>query len=270
MGAFVSARRLCDVVARTDAAGLPFDQKVAIVTGGGSGIGRATALALARLGARVVIGNRRPDRGEETVALIRRAGGEAAFHVTDVNDSEEVRALVGFAVERYGGLHIAFNNAGFQEPRALLAEQPEEIFDRVVNTNLRGVYLCMKFEIPEMLQQGGGAIVNCASVSGLRNMYPGIALYSASKAAVVSLTKSAAMEYAQQGIRINAVAPGRILTDMLAGSGATHLESFAAGLPMRRLGTPEEVANAVVWLVSDEASFVTGHVVAVDGGFLSQ
>lgn len=244
--------------------------KVAIVTGGGSGIGRAVALALAGHDARVVVAGRRASPGEETVAAIRRAGGQAAFRRTDVTVSAEVAALVRFAVDAFGSLDIAFNNAGFQEPRVLLAEQPEEAFDTVFATNVKGLYLCLKYEIAQMLETGGGVIVNNASVSGIRNPNPGLALYSASKSAVISLTKSAAMEYAARNIRINAVAPGRVVTEMMLRSGIDDMARVAEGLPLKRMGRPEEIAQAVVWLASDAASFVVGHTVCVDGGFLSQ
>ncbi|HWK46060.1 MAG TPA: glucose 1-dehydrogenase [Stellaceae bacterium] len=244
--------------------------KVALVTGGGSGIGRATALVLAGEGAAVVVSNRRASLGQETVDMIHAAGRSGAFQAADVTRPEDVQTLVDFTVDRFGRLDIAFNNAGAMEPRALLHEQTLEMFDMVFDTNVRGVFLCMRSEIDQMLKGGGGVIVNCGSVSGIRNANPGISAYSAAKCALHSLTRSAAMEYAAKGIRINAVAPGRILTDMLANAGVQDLESFANGLPMRRLGRPEEIAETVIWLASDAASFVTGQVVGVDGGFLAQ
>ncbi|MGQ3032174.1 MAG: SDR family NAD(P)-dependent oxidoreductase, partial [Ferrovibrionaceae bacterium] len=167
------------------------------------------------------------------------------------------------------GLDIAFNNAGFQERRAELAAQPEAVYDAVFDVNVRGLFLAMKAQIPLMLARGGGVIVNNASVSGLRNPNPGLSLYAASKAAAVSLTRSAAMEYAPRGVRINAVSPGRVETPMMLASGIADMSAVAAGLPIRRLGTPEEVAEAVLWLASPQSGFVVGHNLCVDGGFMS-
>lgn len=245
-----------------------FSGKVALVTGGGSGIGRAAALALARKGAAVVIAGRRETEGQEVAGEIRGLGADALFLRTDVRRREEVVALTDRIVERFGRLDIAFNNAGYQEPRAPLAEQTADQYDRVFDTNVRALFDCMQQQLRVM--RAGGAIVNNTSVSGMRNPNPGLALYSAAKAAAISLTRSAAMEYAPQGIRINAVAPGRIVTDMMMRAGIADPSLIAAGLPVRRMGEPEEVAAAVVWLASDAASFVHGHVLSVDGGFLAQ
>jgi NAD(P)-dependent dehydrogenase (short-subunit alcohol dehydrogenase family) len=243
--------------------------KVAVVTGAGRGIGRATALALARRGATVIAANRRPGDGEALTAEIAAFGGKAHFVATDVAEPAQLKRLMDQAVAHCGRIDIVFNNAGYQEPRAPLADTPEDAFDLVFHTNVRSVWLGMKYALAHMLSQGSGSIVNCASVSGLRNPNPGLALYSASKAAVVSLTRSAAMEYAEKGIRINAVAPGRIVTDMMLGSRIMDMSAVAAGLPLRRMGQPEEVAEAVVWLASDAAAFVVGHVLCVDGGFMA-
>lgn len=244
--------------------------RAALVTGGGSGIGRATALALAREGARVVVANRRIQEGEETAALIRDAGGEAAFTRVDLREPAEIDALFETARRAFGPVTIGFNNAAVQERRAPLAEAGADVYEHVFGVNVRALLRCMQHEIRHMLEAGGGVIVNNASVSGTRNPNPGLGLYCASKAAVISLTRSAAMEYGPHRIRVNAVSPGRVRTEMMLASGIADMSEVARGLPLRRLGEPEEVAAAVVWLASAAASFVTGHVLAVDGGFLSQ
>lgn len=246
-----------------------FSGKVAVITGAGRGIGRATALAFARRGASIVAANRRVADGEKLVAEISAAGGNAHFVATDITQPDQIKRLMDEAMSRFGRLDILFNNAGYQEPRTPVADTPDESFDRVFHTNARSAWLGMKYALAYMVPQGSGAIVNCASVSGLRNPNPGLALYSASKAAVISLTRSAAMEYAEKGIRINAVAPGRVVTDMMLGSKIMDMGAVAAGLPLRRMGKPEEVAEAVVWLASDAASFVVGHVLCTDGGFMA-
>ncbi len=240
-----------------------------VVTGGGAGIGRATAIAFARQGARVVIGNRDATRGAATVALIEQEGGTARFVPTDVTRAADVERLIQAAVTTYGRLDVLFNNAGTFGPLGLLGEQDADALDQVLQTNVRGVFLGMKYALAPMLAQGRGVIVNNASTTGARNATLGVSLYAAAKAAVISLTRSAALEYAERGIRVNAVAPGRIATEMLAHAAGGDPERFAVTLPMRRLGTPEEVADAVLWLSSDAAAFVTGHVLAVDGGFLA-
>ena len=249
-----------------------FEGKVALVTGGGSGIGRATALAFARDSARVVIGNRNVQRGEETVSMIRAAGGTASFRRTDILVAADIEALVKHAVSEYGGLDLAFNNAGIEgEPRPL-AEQTEANYDAVMDINVKGVWLSMKYEIPRMLDQGGGAIVNCASVAGVIG-FPGIGIYSASKHAVIGLTKAAALEYSAQGIRVNAVNPAVIDTEMvdrLADGMNMKKDDLTTFHPIGRLGRVEEVAEAVLWLCSEKASFVTGHSLMVDGGFTAR
>jgi NAD(P)-dependent dehydrogenase (short-subunit alcohol dehydrogenase family) len=245
--------------------------RVALVTGAGTGIGRASALAFAAAGAAaVVIAGRRRAEGEQAADAVRAAGAESLFIETDVTRIGDIERMVGTTVERFGRLDIAFNNAGFQEKRGRLAEQDDATFTKVFDTNVRAAFHCMQVEIRAMLAQGGGVIVNNASVSGTRNPNVGLSLYSASKAALISLTRSAAMEYAEQGIRINAVSPGRVVTDMMLRSGIADMAQVAAGLPLRRMGQPEEVANAVVWLASDASSFVVGHVLSTDGGFLAQ
>lgn len=241
--------------------------KAVLVSGGTSGIGRATALAFARAGARVMVAGRDAARGAEVVAA---AGGGAAFVEADLAQAGAADRMVEATVARFGRLDVAFNNAGHQERRAPLAEQDDAVYDAVFDTNLRAVFRAMRRQIPAMLAGGGGTIVNNASVSGVRNPNPGLSLYAASKAAVISLTRSAALEYAPHGLRINAVSPGRVVTPMMLGSGIADMAAVAAGLPVRRMGEPEEVAAAVLWLASDAASFVVGHNLCVDGGFLAQ
>lgn len=246
--------------------------KVALVTGASSGIGRATALAFARAGAKVVVADRAVAGGEETASMIQGAGGHAIFVRTNVTQAVEVDALMAQVVETYGRLDYAHNNAGVAGARAHTADYPEDMWQRVLNVNLTGVWLCMKYEIPHMLAQGGGAIVNTASVAGLVGI-AGNAAYNASKHGVVGLTKTAALEYATHGIRINAVCPGVIGTEFIqqAIHNTPALEQqYLAAEPIGRLGTPEEIAEAVLWLCSDAASFVTGHAMAVDGGWVAQ
>jgi len=246
--------------------------KVALVTGGASGIGRATALTFAREGAKLVIADMNEDGGQQTVHLITEQGGEAIFVRTDVSQAVEVQALISKAVETYGRLDCAHNNAGIAGGvRARTAEYPEDRWHQVIAVNLTGVWLCMKYEIPQMLHQGGGTIVNTASAAGLVGSR-GTSAYVASKHGVVGLTKTAALEYAQQGIRVNCVCPGAIQTPMTdrAWSDPERRARVIASEPIGRIGNPEEVAEAVVWLCSDAASFVTGHAMSIDGGLVAQ
>ena len=248
------------------------DGKVALVTGGGSGIGRATCRAMAREGARVVVADVVVEGGEETVTMIKDAGGEATFVKADVSKAAEVEAMVATVIDTYGRIDCAFNNAGIEGPVCSTVEYTEEDFDRVVGIDLTGVWLCMKYEIPHMLKQGGGAIVNTASVAGLVG-FQGISAYVASKHGVNGLTKTAALEYAKSGIRVNSVCPGVIETPMVKRAfekSPGMEEGVAAVEPVGRLGQPEEIAEAVVWLCSDAASFVTGVPMAVDGGLVAQ
>jgi NAD(P)-dependent dehydrogenase (short-subunit alcohol dehydrogenase family) len=246
--------------------------KVALITGAGSGIGRASALTFAREGAKVVVADVIVEGGEETVRLIHQAGGEAVFMRADVSQAAEVEALVKKAVATYGRLDCAHNNAGIEGPGATTVDYAEARWDRVIAVNLKGVWLCMKYEIPEMLKHGGGAIVNTASTAGLVG-YPRGSAYVASKHGVVGLTKTAALEYAKSGVRVNAVCPGAIDTPMM-GRITDHRPQRAARMaaaePVGRMGQPGEIAEAVVWLCSDAASFVTGHAMAVDGAMTAQ
>jgi NAD(P)-dependent dehydrogenase (short-subunit alcohol dehydrogenase family) len=248
-----------------------FSGKVAIVTGGNSGIGREVCLALAREGAQVLVAARREAEGAETERLIRAAGGDALFVPTDVTRSDSVKEMVRRCIERYGRLDIAFNNAGITgSVSSTILEAEEADFDATIAVNLKGTWLCMKHEIPALLRGGGGSIVNCSSTAGLRGGARAAAYYS-SKHGLIGLTKSVALEYAAQGIRINAVCPGMTETELMTRQIATAPEKFAAikqRIPMGRAGSVSEIAAAVLWLCSDESSYSTGSVLSVDGGFV--
>ncbi|MBV8770898.1 MAG: SDR family oxidoreductase [Deltaproteobacteria bacterium] len=253
-----------------------FEQKVALVTGGASGIGRAAAVAFAREGANVVVADVETAGGEETVRMVRAAGGTAFFVQADVSRANEVERMVSQGMQTYGRLDCAFNNAGIQGDLAQTVACSEENWQRIIAINLTGVWLCMKYEIPPMLARGGGAIVNTASNFGLVGS-DGMPAYAASKHGVVGLSKTAALEYARAGMRINAVCPGptqtRLGEQILSRQpdlAKRIVEGIMAREPMGRMGRPEEIAAAVVWLCSDAASFVTGAVIAVDGGFVAQ
>lgn len=268
--------------------------KVGLVTGGAMGIGRATALAFAREGARVVIADILEQEGRETVGLVQRAGGQATFVRCDVTRAAEVEGMVQKAVETFGRLDCVSNNAGFEGEWAATVECSEENWDRVINVNLKGAWLCLKYELQQMLQQGGGAIVNIASVAGVV-AERGMPAYAAAKGGVIQLTRTAAVEYASSGVRVNAVCPGAVQTPMLERSMANlNVSALAPGSvrsplmgrvvnrllrskmghgalmkfmqPLGRPAQPEEIAEAVVWLCSDAASFITGHALLVDGG----
>ncbi len=248
------------------------ENKVALVTGAASGIGRATALAFAREGARVVVADVASEGGEQTVQMIKDAGGEAIFVKTDVSQPVEVEALVRKAVETYGRLDCAHNNAGIEGTVKLTADYAEEDWDRVIDINLTGIWLCLRAEIAQMLKQEGGSIVNTSSVFGMVGA-PYYSAYGASKMGVAALTKTSALDYAQSGIRINAICPGVIHTPMIdrTVNGNAEIEAQLIALePVGRMGKPGEVAESVVWLCSDRASFVTGHALEVDGGYLAR
>jgi NAD(P)-dependent dehydrogenase (short-subunit alcohol dehydrogenase family) len=245
--------------------------KIALVTGAAAGIGLATAEALGREGARVVLADVHDDAGKAAVAALAHQGHEAMYVHADVTDDGQVAALVAAAVEHFGGLDLAFNNAGISEPPAPLHAGSPDVWARTLAVNLTGVWSCMRHEIPAMLARGGGAIVNTASVAGLVGV-AGAAPYAASKHGVVGLTKAAALDYARQGIRVNAVCPGVTDTEMvqhyIAGDEQTKA-AIQAMEPIGRIGRPEEIAAAVLWLLSDQMSYLTGQAVAVDGGFVA-
>lgn len=250
--------------------------KIALITGAAAGIGRATALKFAEEGARLVISDVNAEGGAETAELIVKAGGEASFVKADVSKTDEVAAMVAHTIATYGRLDCACNNAGIEGAIAPMVEQTDENFDRIIAINLRGVFLCMRAEITEMLKTGGGAIVNLASIAGLIG-FPGLSAYVASKHGVNGLTKNAALEYAKQGIRVNSICPGGIDTRMLdslaeqsTGGSMTSAEMMDPLHPMGRIGTPGEVADLIVWLCSPKAAFITGTHVPIDGGFVAQ
>ena len=247
-----------------------FKNKVALVTGGASGIGRATAIAFAKKGAKVAVVDWKEN--DEIVDLIKELGSEAIFIKCDVSKTEDVKVMVKKIIDVFGRLDYAFNNAGIEGTTAKIVDCTEENFDKTIGVNLKGIWLCMKYEIPEMLKLGAGVIINCSSVAGLVG-FAGLPAYVASKHGVIGLTKTVALEYAKLGIRVNAVCPGVIKTpmmDRLTGNKKEAEEQFTGLEPVGRMGQPEEIANAVLWLCSDEASFVTGLAMAVDGGFVAQ
>lgn len=250
--------------------------KTALVTGAGAGIGRATARKFSTEGAKVVVSDIDSTGGIETVRLIHADGGKAIFIQADCSKPEDVKALIEGVVEEYESLDCVCNNAGIEGKIAPFAEQTIENYDAVMNVNARGVFLCLRAEIREMLTSGGGAIVNLASIAGLIG-FPGIAPYTASKHAVNGLTKNAALEYGKDGIRVNSICPGGIDTRMLdslaeqtSGGQQSSQQMMAPLHPLGRIGTPEEVAELIVWLCSDRAAFVTGANIPIDGGYVAQ
>ena len=246
--------------------------KVALVTGGNAGIGRATALAFASEGVHVAVAARREAEGKETVATIEKEGGKAIFIQTDVTKEDDVDRMVEFVVNKFGHLDYAFNNAGIVN-RIPLIEMSKDDFKSIINVNLTGVFLCMKYEIIQMLKQGKGAIVNMSSALGIAGTHRPLSAYVASKHGVIGLTKAAALAYAKSGIRINSISPGAILTEMqktAIASDPSVEKLYIDDTPIGRYGTPEEVANTVVWLCSDAASFVHGENMRVDGGARSK
>jgi len=248
------------------------DGGVALVTGAASGIGRATAQRFAEEGASVVAADIDVEGGEETVSQIESGGGEATFVETDVTDESDLTTAVETAVDTYDGLDFAFNNAGIEGDQVSFSEQDDANWNQVLDINLNGVFFAMREEIPAILESGGGAIVNTSSIAGILG-FPNLSPYVASKHGVVGLTKTAAVEFSSDGLRVNAVLPGVIETPMVARSGEQDpeaTEQTIAGIPASRLGQPEEIASAVVWLCSEDASYVTGQPLPVDGGYSIQ
>lgn len=249
-----------------------FNKRVALVTGAAAGIGRMTALAFARNGANVIVADTQEQAGTETARMIEEMGRKALFIRCDVSKEAEVKEMLRRAIETFGRVDYAFNNAGIEGKQGITPDCTEENWNRVIDINLKGVWLCMKYQIPQMLKQGGGAIVNCSSIAGLIG-FPGIPAYVASKHGVIGLTKTAALEYAKSNIRVNVVSPGVIQTAMIdrfVHGEAQIRQQLVAGEPVGRVGKPEEIANAVLWLSSDASSFVTGETLAVDGGWVAQ
>jgi NAD(P)-dependent dehydrogenase (short-subunit alcohol dehydrogenase family) len=249
-----------------------FAGKVALITGGNAGIGRAGAIEFAKQGAKVVVSGRREKEGHEVVAEIKALGGEAIFVKTDVSKASDVKAMIDQTLATFGRLDFAFNNAGVEQLLTPLPDQSEESYDQIMDINVKGVWLSLKHEIPAMLKTGGGAIVNNSSVAGLVG-YAGDPVYVASKHAVNGLTKSVALEYAKQNVRVNAVAPGTIETRLyrdLVASAPEAKQMMEAATPIGRVGQPEEIASIVIWLCSAGAAFTTGQIFAVDGGYTAQ
>ena len=248
-----------------------FAGNVVLVTGGNAGIGRATARQFAKLGAQVVVSGRRETEGHAVIAEIEELGGKAIFVKTDVSKESDVKAMVERTLATFGRLDCAFNNAGIEQALTPLPDQTEETYDQIMDVNVKGVWLSLKHEIPAMLQNGGGAIVNNSSVAGLIG-FATAPIYAASKHAVAGLTKSVALEYAKQNVRVNAVAPGAIETRMFRdfATAPEVRQMLESAHPIGRIGRPEEIASTVIWLCSNDASFVTGQIFPIDGGYTAQ
>jgi NAD(P)-dependent dehydrogenase (short-subunit alcohol dehydrogenase family) len=246
---------------------MSFHEQVAVITGAASGIGEACAKALAAEAATVVVSDVDVPNGERVAAEIREAGGNSSFHAADISSAEQVEELFAHAVSEHGGLHLAVNNAGIAHAPAPLHEVPLEVWDRLLAINLRGTMLCMRAELAHYAEHGGGAIVNVASGTGLKAA-AGLAAYVATKHGVVGLTRQGALDYATQGIRVNAVAPGTVRTPAMRAFPQEQQDVWSAVIPQGRMADPEEIADAVVFLLSAKAGFITGAVLEVDGGYM--
>jgi len=256
----------------TDQVKFNFHGKVAFITGASTGIGRATALAFGTSHASVVVADVNEDLGRQTVDMIKVAGGKSLFLECDVSKEADIKSAIEQTMKTFGRLDYAFNNAGIEGAQGFTEDCSVDNWQKVIDVNLRGVWLCMKYQVPPMLKTGGGAIVNCSSIAGLVG-FPGIPPYVASKHAVVGLTKTAALENAKRGIRVNALCPGVIQTPMIdrfSHGEAQATKALVDGEPIGRMGQPDEMASVVLWLCSDGASFVTGHALAADGGWVAQ
>ncbi len=245
-----------------------FENKVVIITGAASGIGRATAIAFALEGAKVVVSDMKEEEGIKTVKLIEEKKGSATFIKCDVSSDDEVKNLIAKTVEKFGGLDFAFNNAGIEGVVSPTTDCSFENWNRTIDINLKGVWLCMKYQIPAMIKNGNGSIVNCSSIAGLVG-FEGSPAYVASKHGVIGLTQTAALENAKKKIRINAVCPGPIETSMLERLGKETIQALATQTPMGRLGVPHEIADAVIWLCSEKSSYITGQSITIDGGWVA-
>ncbi len=249
-----------------------YKDKVVMVTGAAAGIGRETALMFSKNGAKLALCDLDEKAGEQLVKEITNSGGEAFFYPCDVSQSKNIKAFVDETLKKYGQLNCACNNAGIEGASASIVDCTEENWDQVININLKGVWLSMKYQVPEILKSGGGAIVNLSSIAGLIG-FPGLAAYTASKHGIAGLTKTASLEFAQKNIRVNAVCPGPIMTPMLERLMSVtpgFKDQVLLGIPERRIGKPEDVANAVLYLCSEQASYITGQCLAVDGGWVAQ
>lgn len=249
-----------------------FKNKVVLVTGGSSGIGRETAIKFAQCGANLVVSDMNSDLGSQTVNHIKKLNGVAEFFKCDVSKETEVQSLLKFTQEKFGRLDIVCNDAGIEGKQANIMDTTIENWDKVINTNLKGVWLCMKYQIPELLKSGGGAIINVSSIAGLVG-FPGLPAYVASKHGVVGLTKTAALEFAEKNIRVNAVCPGPIMTPMLErliSTTAGFKDQIVMGVPEKKIGEPTDVANTILFLSCDEAKYITGQCLAIDGGWVAQ